>query len=58
VLADGTWSAAIPAADVRCGTVTVTVTGQRGGQPGSISHDVTVDLARSPSALMRLPPTT
>ncbi|ENN8436835.1 Ig-like domain-containing protein [Enterobacter kobei] len=49
VLADGTWSAAIPAADVgalAAGTVTVTVAGQNGaGNPVSIDHDVTVDLA-------------
>ncbi|MBT1865353.1 Ig-like domain-containing protein [Enterobacter asburiae] len=49
VLADGTWSAAIPAADVgalAAGTVTVTVSGQSSaGNPVSISHDVTVDLA-------------
>ena len=49
VLADGTWSAAIPAADVgalAAGTVTVTVAGQNGaGNPVSINHDVTVDLA-------------
>ena len=49
VLADGTWRAAIPAADVgalAAGTVTVTVTGQSSaGNPVSISHDVTVDLA-------------
>ncbi|OYE51116.1 type 1 secretion target domain-containng protein [Enterobacter hormaechei subsp. steigerwaltii] len=49
VLADGTWSAAIPAADVgalAAGTVTVTVAGQSAaGNPVSISHDVTVDLA-------------
>ncbi|HCM9192379.1 TPA: Ig-like domain-containing protein [Enterobacter cloacae subsp. dissolvens] len=49
VLADGTWSAAIPAADVgalAAGTVTVTVEGQSSaGNPVSISHDVTVDLA-------------
>ncbi|HDW0120847.1 Ig-like domain-containing protein [Enterobacter asburiae] len=49
VLADGTWSAAIPAADVgalAAGTVTVTVAGQSSaGNPVSISHDVTVDLA-------------
>ncbi|MEP8536976.1 Ig-like domain-containing protein [Enterobacter asburiae] len=48
VLADGTWSAAIPAADVgalAAGTVTVTVAGQSSaGNPVSISHDVTVDL--------------
>ncbi|AOL11762.1 FG-GAP repeat protein [Enterobacter sp. HK169] len=49
VLADGTWSAAIPAAEVgalAAGTVTVTVAGQSSaGNPVSISHDVTVDLA-------------
>ncbi|SAF42035.1 type 1 secretion target domain-containng protein [Enterobacter cloacae] len=49
VLADGTWSAAIPAADVgalAAGTVSVTVAGQSSaGNPVSISHDVTVDLA-------------
>ncbi|MBE3486630.1 MULTISPECIES: Ig-like domain-containing protein [unclassified Enterobacter cloacae complex] len=49
VLADGTWSAAIPAADVgalAAGSVTVTVAGQSAaGNPVSISHDVTVDLA-------------
>ncbi|RNV98578.1 Ig-like domain-containing protein [Enterobacter asburiae] len=49
VLADGTWSAAIPAAEVgalAAGTVTVTVSGQSSaGNPVSISHDVTVDLA-------------
>ncbi|WP_326471807.1 Ig-like domain-containing protein [Enterobacter wuhouensis] len=49
VLADGTWSAAIPAADVGAlgaGTVTVSVAGQSSvGNPVSISHDVTVDLA-------------
>ncbi|WP_446488242.1 Ig-like domain-containing protein [Enterobacter vonholyi] len=49
VLEDGTWSAAIPAADVgalSAGTVTVTVAGQSSaGNPVSISHDVTVDLA-------------
>ncbi|GMQ37014.1 Ig-like domain-containing protein [Enterobacter asburiae] len=49
VLADGTWSAAIPAADVgalAAGTITVTVAGQSSaGNPVSISHDVTVDLA-------------
>ncbi|HCK7280237.1 TPA: Ig-like domain-containing protein [Enterobacter roggenkampii] len=48
VLADGTWRAAIPAADVgdlAAGTVTVTVAGQStAGNPVSISHDVTVDL--------------
>ncbi|AIV29724.1 type 1 secretion target domain-containng protein [Enterobacter cloacae] len=49
VLADGTWAAAIPAADVsalNAGTVTVTVDGQSSaGNPVTISHDVTVDLA-------------
>ncbi len=49
VLADGTWSAAIPAADVgalAAGTVSVTVAGQSSaGNPVSIIHDVTVDLA-------------
>ncbi|WP_410172913.1 Ig-like domain-containing protein [Enterobacter ludwigii] len=49
VLADGTWNAAIPAADVSAlpaGTVTVTVAGQSTtGNPVTISHDVTVDLA-------------
>ncbi|HCM9287162.1 TPA: Ig-like domain-containing protein [Enterobacter hormaechei subsp. steigerwaltii] len=49
VLADGTWNAAIPAADVgalAAGTVTVTVAGQSAaGNPVTISHDVTVDLA-------------
>ncbi|MEP9169585.1 Ig-like domain-containing protein [Enterobacter hormaechei] len=49
VLADGSWTAAIPAADVgalAAGTVTVTVAGQStAGNPVSISHDVTVDLA-------------
>ena len=49
VLADGSWNAAIPAADVAAfaaGTVTVTVAGQSAaGNPVTISHDVTVDLA-------------
>ncbi|WP_312400180.1 Ig-like domain-containing protein, partial [Enterobacter chengduensis] len=49
VLADGTWTAAIPKADVsalNAGTVTVTVEGQStAGNPVSISHDVKVDLA-------------
>ncbi|EHN8891496.1 Ig-like domain-containing protein [Enterobacter hormaechei] len=49
VLADGSWSAAIPAADVgalAAGTVTVTVAGQSAaGNPVTISHDVTIDLA-------------
>ncbi|CAM6220122.1 Ig-like domain-containing protein [Enterobacter intestinihominis] len=49
VLADGSWTAAIPAADVdalAAGTMTVTVAGQSAaGNPVSISHDVTIDLA-------------
>ncbi|MDU1924011.1 Ig-like domain-containing protein, partial [Enterobacter sp.] len=49
VLADGTWTAAIPAADVSAlgaGTVTVKVEGHSAaGNPVSISHDVKVDLA-------------
>ncbi|WP_207541341.1 Ig-like domain-containing protein, partial [Enterobacter hormaechei] len=49
VLADGTWSAAIPSADVSAlaaGTVTVNVEGQSSaGNPVAINHDVTVDLA-------------
>ncbi|WP_448868718.1 Ig-like domain-containing protein [Enterobacter ludwigii] len=49
VLADGTWNAAIPATDVsalQAGTVSVTVAGQSTtGNPVTISHDVTVDLA-------------
>ncbi|WP_159077884.1 Ig-like domain-containing protein, partial [Enterobacter mori] len=49
VLADGTWTAAIPAADVsalNAGTIAVTVEGQSAaGNPVSISHDVKVDLA-------------
>jgi hypothetical protein len=49
VLADGTWSAAVPAADVgalAAGNVTITVAGQSSaGNPVSISHDVKVDLA-------------
>ncbi|WP_423244682.1 Ig-like domain-containing protein [Enterobacter ludwigii] len=49
VLADGTWNAAIPATDVSAlpaGTVSVTVAGQSTtGNPATISHDVTVDLA-------------
>ncbi|QDE47224.1 Ig-like domain-containing protein [Enterobacter hormaechei] len=49
VLADGSRNAAIPAADVAAfaaGTVTVTVAGQSAaGNPVTISHDVTVDLA-------------
>jgi large repetitive protein len=49
VLAGGTWSAAIPAADVSAwpeGTVNISVTGNStAGNPVAISHDVTVDLA-------------
>ncbi|WP_049119537.1 Ig-like domain-containing protein, partial [Enterobacter kobei] len=49
VLADGTWSAAIPAADVSAwpeGSVKISVTGySAAGNTISISHDVTVDLA-------------
>ncbi|KDF12542.1 hypothetical protein AF42_03652, partial [Citrobacter freundii MGH 56] len=49
VLADGTWSAAVPAADVGAwpeGTVKISVTGDSAaGNPITISHDVTVDLA-------------
>ena len=49
VLADGSWSAAVPAADVgalAAGNVTITVAGQSSaGNPVSISHDVKVDLA-------------
>ncbi|HAS1333116.1 TPA: Ig-like domain-containing protein, partial [Enterobacter hormaechei] len=49
VLADGTWSAAIPSTDVSAlaaGTVTVNVEGQSSaGNPVTINHDVTVDLA-------------
>ncbi|HHA1766339.1 TPA: Ig-like domain-containing protein, partial [Enterobacter cloacae subsp. dissolvens] len=49
VLADGTWSAAVPAADVSTwpeGTVKISVTGDStAGNPITISHDVTVDLA-------------
>ncbi|MGG5839727.1 Ig-like domain-containing protein, partial [Huaxiibacter chinensis] len=49
VLADGSWSAAVPAADVgalAAGNVVITVAGQStAGNPVSISHDVTVDLA-------------
>ncbi|MEH0888546.1 Ig-like domain-containing protein, partial [Enterobacter sp. UNJFSC 003] len=49
VLADGTWSAAVPAADVSAwpeGTVKISVTGDSAaGNPITISHDVTVDLA-------------
>jgi len=49
VLADGSWSAAVPSADVgalAAGSVTITVAGQStAGNPVTISHDVTVDLA-------------
>ncbi|MGS6340704.1 Ig-like domain-containing protein, partial [Enterobacter asburiae] len=49
VLADGTWSAAIPSTDVSAwpeGTVKISVTGDNSaGNPITISHDVTVDLA-------------
>ncbi|WP_407842886.1 Ig-like domain-containing protein, partial [Enterobacter hormaechei] len=49
VLADGTWSAAIPSTDVSAwpeGTVKISVTGDSAaGNPITISHDVTVDLA-------------
>ncbi|WP_142503721.1 Ig-like domain-containing protein, partial [Lelliottia amnigena] len=49
VLADGTWSAAVPAADVgalAAGNITITVAGQSSaGNPVSINHDVKVDLA-------------
>ncbi|MGG5838653.1 Ig-like domain-containing protein, partial [Huaxiibacter chinensis] len=49
VLTNGTWSAAVPAADVgalAAGNVVITVAGQStAGNPVSISHDVTVDLA-------------
>ncbi|WP_425133637.1 Ig-like domain-containing protein [Enterobacter hormaechei] len=55
VLADGSWTAAIPAADVgalAAGTVTVTVAGQStAGNPVTISHDVTVDLAAGPATV-------
>ncbi|MCS5452779.1 Ig-like domain-containing protein, partial [Enterobacter huaxiensis] len=49
VLADGTWSAAVPSTDVSAwpeGTVKISVTGDSAaGNPITISHDVTVDLA-------------
>ncbi len=49
VLADGTWSAAIPSTDVSAwpeGTVKISVTGDSSaGNPITITHDVTVDLA-------------
>jgi hypothetical protein len=48
VLADGSWSAAVPAADVSAwtaGTVTISVAGSSSaGNPVSTSHNVTVDL--------------
>ena len=49
VLADGSWSAAVPSAEVSAwpeGTVKISVTGDSSaGNPITISHDVTVDLA-------------
>ncbi|MCE9994215.1 Ig-like domain-containing protein, partial [Enterobacter asburiae] len=49
VLADGTWSAAVPSADVgalAAGKLVITVEGESSaGNPVSISHGVTVDLA-------------
>ncbi|HAX9850416.1 TPA: Ig-like domain-containing protein [Escherichia coli] len=49
VLADGTWSLGVPAADVSnwpAGTVNITVSGSSSaGNPVSITHPVTVDLA-------------
>ncbi|MGG5839969.1 Ig-like domain-containing protein, partial [Huaxiibacter chinensis] len=49
VRADGTWRAAVPKEDVSAwpaGTVNVTVSGDStAGNPVTISHDVTVDLA-------------
>ncbi|MGU6065419.1 Ig-like domain-containing protein, partial [Enterobacter hormaechei] len=49
VLAEGTWRAAIPSTDVSAwpeGTVKISVTGDSAaGNPITISHDVTVDLA-------------
>ncbi len=48
VLADGTWSAGVPAADViawPAGTVTLTASGNTtAGNPVSVTHPVTVDL--------------
>ncbi len=48
VLADGTWSAGVPAADVSAwpaGTVTLTASGNTtAGNPVSVTHPVTVDL--------------
>ncbi len=48
VLADGTWSVGVPAADVSnwpAGTVNITVSGDTSaGNPVSITHPVTVDL--------------
>ncbi|HAN4399510.1 TPA: Ig-like domain-containing protein [Escherichia coli] len=49
VLADGTWSVGIPAADVSAwpaGTVTITASGSTtAGNPVSVTHPVTVDLS-------------
>ncbi|GHL75675.1 hypothetical protein ECZU34_34230 [Escherichia coli] len=49
VLADGTWSLGVPAADVGnwpAGTVNITVSGATSaGNPVTITHPVTVDLA-------------
>ncbi|EOW67462.1 hypothetical protein A31E_00468 [Escherichia sp. KTE159] len=49
VLADGTWSVGVPAADVGnwpAGTVNITVSGaSSAGNPVTITHPVTVDLA-------------
>ncbi|CTT77454.1 BapA-related adhesin SiiEA [Escherichia coli] len=49
VLADGTWSVGVPAADVSnwpAGTVNITVSGATSaGNPVTITHPVTVDLA-------------
>lgn len=48
VLADGTWSIGVPAADVSAwpaGTVTITASGtSNAGNPVSVTHPVTVDL--------------
>ncbi|HFL5096998.1 TPA: Ig-like domain-containing protein [Escherichia coli] len=48
VLADGTWSVGVPAADVSvwpAGTVTITASGNTtAGNPVSVTHPVTVDL--------------
>ncbi len=49
VLADGTWSVGVPAADVSvwpAGTVTITASGNTSaGNPVSVTHPVTVDLS-------------